>query len=87
MRDEEVLLEVPHGLEERLDGLRGPLDDVLERRDALEEVLVERDLLLRLARLVDDAHAREDEELGVAPQAQLLVVAILEAADLAEHRQ
>jgi hypothetical protein len=35
--DEEVLLEVPHRLEERLDGLGGALDDVLERRDPLEE--------------------------------------------------
>ena len=53
--DEEVLLEVAHRLEERLDGLGGALDDVLERRDPLEEVLVEGDLLLRLPRLLDDA--------------------------------
>ena len=86
VRDEEVLLQVAHRLEERLDGLGGALDDVLEGRDALQEVLVERNLLLGLAGLLDDADAREDEELGVAARAELFVVGVLEAADLAVHQ-
>ena len=87
MRHEEVLLEVAHRLEERLDRLGRALDDVLERRDPLEQVLVEGDLLLGLPRLLDDADAGEDEELGVAARAELLVVGVLEAADLAEHQR
>ena len=83
--DEEVLLEVAHGLEEGLDGLRGPLDHVLERRDALEQMLVEGDLLRGLSGLLDDADAREDEELGVAGGAVLVLVRVPQPADLAIH--
>ena len=69
----------PMRLEEGLHGLGRPLDDVLERRDPLEEVLVEGDLLLRLPRLLDDADAREHEELRVAAGAELFVVRVLRA--------
>src|SRR5262249_26553511 len=87
MGHEQVLLEVADRLEEGLDGLRGPLDHVLECRDPFEQVLVERDPLLRLAgALVDDAHAREHEQLRVAASAELLVVRVLRAAGLAVHR-
>jgi hypothetical protein len=61
MRDEEVLLQVSHGLEEGLHGLGRALDHVLERRDPLEQVLVEGDLLLGLPRLLDDADTGENE--------------------------
>ena len=82
---EEVLLEVPEGLEEGLDRLACPLDDVLERRDPLEEVLVERDFLGRLLPLRDDADPGKDEELGVAARAVLFLVRVLQSANLAEH--
>ena len=85
VRDEEVLLQVSHGLEQRLDRLRGPLHDVLERRDPLKQMLVERNLLLRLGRILDDPDAREHEKLGVAAGAELLVVRVPEAAHLAVH--
>ena len=88
VRHEQVLLEIADRLEERLDGLARPLDHVLQGRDPFEQVLVERDLLLRLAgALVHDAHAGEDEELGVAAPAELLVVRVLRAAGLAIHER
>jgi len=51
-----------------------------------EQVLVERDLFLRLAPLLDDADPGQDEELRLAPDAELFVVRVSRAADLAEHQ-
>jgi hypothetical protein len=86
VRDEEVLLEIPHGLEQGLHGLGRALDHVLERRDPLQQMLIEGDLLLGLPRLFDHSDAREHEQLRVAAGAELLVFGILQAADLAIHQ-
>jgi len=86
VRDEQVPLEVSERLEERLDGVSGALDHFLERRDPLQEVLVERDLFLRLSPLFDDSDSREHEKLRLTADAELLVVGVPGAADLAEHQ-
>ena len=53
---------------------------------ALQEVFVERDFLLRFPPLLHDANPGQDEELRLAPDAELFVVRISRAADLAEHQ-
>src|SRR5262249_7454611 len=84
----EVLLEIAESLEDGLQSVSGSLDHVFERRNALEEVLVERDLLLRLPRrFVHDPDARKDEQLRVAAPAELLLVVIAQTADLAVQQR
>ncbi len=85
--DEKVPLEVSERLEERLDRVAGALDELLERRNPLEEVLIQGDLFLRFAPLLDDPDPGEDEQLRLAADAEFLVVGVSRAADLAEHQE
>ena len=86
VRDEEVPLQVPERFEEGLQRFAGPLDHLLERGDALQEVFIEGNLVLDLPSLLHDADAGEHEELRLTADAELFVVGVPGAADLAEHQ-
>ena len=82
----EVLFLLLHHPEQVLDGLGRALDRLLEQRDALEQVLVEGEVLLELGEQVVAlvaAAPRHHQQLVVAAAAELLVVGIAGAAGLA----
>ncbi len=83
--DEAVLLLPMESLEEDLQRLGAPLDDLLEDGDPLEEVLVEGDPLSGGPLVVRLARAGDDEELVLALPAELLVEVVRRAADLADQ--
>ena len=86
--DEEVLLLLLEGRQDVAHGLGGALDHLLEDRDALEQVLVEREVLLGSLLLELDlvgARPRQHQQLLVAAVAVLGLVVLQRAADLTEH--
>ena len=83
--DEEILLEIPQGFEEGLDRLPRALDHVLERRDPLEQMLVEGNLLRVSPPSSTTPTPESTRSLELTAGAELLFVGVLQAADLAVH--
>jgi hypothetical protein len=87
--DRGALLGADRG-EQLPDGLRGPLDRLLDDRDPLEQVLVEREgVLFRLG--IENAilfrqPAGDDEELLVAAPAVVLILGVAGSAGLTQDR-
>ena len=86
--DEEVLLLLLQRRQDVAHGLGGALEHLLQHRDALEQVLVEREVVLGPLLLELDllgAGARDHQQLLVAAVAVLGLVVLQRAADLTEH--
>ena len=86
--DEEVLFLLLQRREDVAHGLGGALEHLFQHRDALEQVLVEREVVLGPLLLELDllgARARDHQQLLVAAVAVLGLVVLQRAADLTEH--
>src|SRR5205085_9941041 len=86
--DQDVLFLLVQGAEELADRLGRPLDGLLQDRDPLQKVLVEGEALLRallVALLLLAQGAREDQQLLVAANAELVIVPVRSPTDLAVH--
>ena len=87
--DEDGALVLADRVDERTNGLGGALDDLFERGDALQKVLVERYVVLFFVVLVlillERVDAREHEEFVLTAGAILPFVVVEGTAGLAEH--
>ena len=86
--DENALLLPVHGAQDLLHGFARAFEHLLEDRDALQKVLVERELLVANIQRLRRRHggAGEHHQLLSAALAVLRVVPVLRAAYLAVHR-
>ena len=87
--DEDRALVLLHRVDDRAKRLRRPLDDFFQRRDALEQMLIEREILFLLVLLdlvfLERRDAGEHEQLVLAAIAILAFVVVIRATGLTEH--
>jgi hypothetical protein len=87
--DENRPLVLLHGVDQRPDRLGRALDDLLDRGDALEEVLVEGEILFLFVLfelvILEGREARQHEQFVLTAVAELPFVVVVGAAGLAEH--